>query len=357
MFKQFAVSDKFKSIVSQSNLFSSVNYIDAYYSTYNKTQFPFISMERCVAPARHHRKFGHNLDVIPSRIYTHLISGCASIYAMDLKQRFLPDGQTIFYEEGEGSYLGNFVKSAACFDREILMASKSASRRLMSDVLNVVSRGRLRFNAHELRVYKPELVEKGIYRPFVQVMPINPPGSGKNSVFEKTCARSGADCHLSWVYLDNPDADVSDEQRARLMTVLNCVVDTGHELRYRPHPRGRKDLSSTQRSWVSVDDGSDMWELICLRGEICDDTVLFGYGSTAQTNPVRMFGIKPRLVFLHRLMHEGIDRTYAQRCFENTLRLYGDDSGRIFAPASLAELEDVLVALQVSEKHAGFSAQ
>lgn len=344
VFKQFTITEQFKFYITESNLFKSVYYIDAYYSKYNKKHFPFISLERCLLPSQHHASFGCYLDRIPDDEYAYLLTGCASIYAMDLKQRFVRYGKTIFYEEGEGSYLGNFVKSAACYDRELLMTSKSRSRWLVGTVLNILSGGRLKFDTSELRLYKPDLVDVGIYRPSVQLASIAPLGSPSASVFRKSCPYEGERRHLSWVYLGNPDIDVSEGQATQLRDILERVASCNHELLYRKHPRSHETALPPRGGFVN-DDGTQMWELMCLRGDITESTVLFGFGSTAQTNPARMFGIHPVLVFLHRFMHEGIDRTYAERALEKARVLYGEDADKILVPSNMDELDAVLANL------------
>lgn len=143
-----------------------------------------------------------------------------------------------------------------------------------------------------------------------------------------------------WVFLGNPDCDVTESEFKRIQAIVTCVASHCADLLYRPHPRSRK-LPESVAAAVSQDRSESMWEIRCLNGGVDDDTVLFGFGSTAQINPVRMFGLKPTLVFLHNFLNDGIDRTCAERCYSEAKALYGEGD-KVFAPASMRELESLL---------------
>ena len=341
--KQFALGERLVAALEESGLFSSVTVIEPYYSFKNKSKVMTATLKGVLAPTWHRQKHCPKpLSKLDSD-YQYLLVGCATIYAMDMKTWFVPHGETVFFEEGEGSYLGNFVKSAACFDREILKQSKSKSRWLSSTVLNVMSAGKLRFNARRLFLYRPECVEPGIYREDLDVRaitPINPDSSIAKGLFGAPSA-----LQTNWIYLGSPDVDRDSNEQDRSLSLLRTIA-RGHEVMYRRHPRSRGDGNELPES-VSIDDSQCLWEALCLNGAVNDETVIFGFGSTAQINPVRMFDLHPTLIFLHHFMREGIDKRCAERTHRQAVLMCGEE--KVFAPASEDELDLLVEKLMVRE--------
>lgn len=343
--RQFSLGEGLIASLRESGLFSSVTVIEPYYSFKNKSGVMCATLKGVLAPAGHRQTCcPKSLSTLDSD-YQYLFAGCATVYAMDMKTWFVPDGETVFFEEGEGSYLGNFVKSAACFDREILKRSKSASRWFSSTLLNVVSAGKLRFNARQLFVYKPEYVGLGVYKEGLNLRPITSPNL--DSSIARDLFDAPARLQTNWIYLGSPDVDRDSNEQLQSLSLLRQIARCGHEVIYRKHPRSQGDGGALTGN-VLLDDSRYLWEALCLRGAINDATVIFGFGSTAQINPVRMFGIHPKLVFLHRFMSDGIDKQYAERTYRQAISMYGEE--KIFAPESEAELGCLAMELAGCER-------
>lgn len=340
---QFGFKGDVRKRIESSREFNSVNVITPYYSEQSKVGILFNSIKKGLMTRFYFQTVEKYYRDVPRKTYDCLLAGCATAYAMDVKIQFCPDGKTIFFEEGEGSYLGNFVKSAACFDREILRRSKSLARSLATTAVDLLSRHKLRFNPESLYLYRPELVDEDIYRPLIKLRRIAPLAAGPTAVVRKVFGDSADSEEMKWVFLGNPDCDVTESELERIQSIVACVASYCVDLLYRPHPRSRK-LPESVAAVVRQDRSESMWEIRCLNGGVSDDTVLFGFGSTAQINPIRMFGLKPTLVFLHKFLNDGIDRTCAERCYSEAKTLYGE-THKLFAPASMSELESLLCRL------------
>ena len=84
-----------------------------------------------------------------------------------------------------------------------------------------------------------------------------------------------------------------------------------------------------------------MWEVSCADGSVTENSVLFGYGSTAQSNPKKMFGLEPYIVSLHRLLSDSINKRYAEETFKNLKGLYVNKN-KVVAPDSTDDLEEIV---------------
>ena len=337
---QFELKGDVRERIESSGLFNSVNVVTPYYSRQSKIGTLLNSMKKGLMTKSYFQAVEKYYRGVPHKTYDCLLAGCATAYAMDVKIQFCPQGKTAFFEEGEGSYLGNFVKSAACFDREILRCSKSPTRSFATTLVDLLSRHKLRFNPDSLYLYRPELVDGGIYRPVIELRQISPLSAEPAAVVRRIFGDLADTVEAKWVFLGNPDCDVTESEFKRIQAIVTCVASHCADLLYRPHPRSRR-LPESVAAAVSQDRSESMWEIRCLNGGVDDDTVLFGFGSTAQINPVRMFGLKPTLVFLHNFLNDGIDRTCAERCYSEAKALYGEGD-KVFAPASMRELESLL---------------
>lgn len=346
--RQFSLEEGFVSTLRSSGMFESVTVVDPYYSFNGKATVALMTLQAIVGPSVHFRKYRPESLKRFEPDYSYLFAGCASIYAMDMKNWFVPHGQTIFFEEGEGSYLGNFVKSAACFDREILRRSKSLSRWVSSTMLNVVSFGRLRFNAKCLFVYRPDCVEKGVYRQNIDIRPLTPLASEVANV----AGLFDAPCKLKadWIFLGSPDVDRNSAEKSQSRYLLTRIAKSRHGIVYRKHPRSCDDDDDLPDN-IYIEDSHCLWEALCLHGVINDNSILFGFGSTAQINPARMFGLRPILVFLHHFLSDGIDRHCAERTYRQALLMCGAD--RVYAPKTEEELDCLVIQLARRERDCG----
>ena len=152
--------------------------------------------------------------------------------------------------------------------------------------------------------------------------------------------------------MGSPDVDRNLAEKSQSRSLLMCIAKEGHGVVYRRHPRscdGDDGLSDN----IYVESSHCLWEALCLHGVINDDSVLFGFGSTAQ---IKMFGLCPTLVFLHNFLSDGIDRHYAERTYRQACLMCGED--RVFAPKTEKELGNLVSKLASCEQgHRGINEQ
>ena len=348
IYRGFQISESLLSELKKANLFRNITLIDPYYRDYQQYKAAFVSLEHAISPKRHWIRFGRYLSEIPKEQYDILLAGVATVFLMDLKIRFVTEGCTIFYEEGEGSYLGNFVKSAASNDSEILIRSKTKLRGLLGKALSLASGGKMTFDAREIYLYRPELVSYNTYRKDIRIRRIDPITGDKAHAITVIFRRDQPYSRTTnWIFLGNPDLDLSEKDRTLVRKHLFDISRASNSLSYRPHPRSVIQEARELPKGVELDKGDIMWEVKCADGEISDKTVLFGYGSTAQSNPKRMFNIEPYIVSLHLLLSDNINRHYAEEMVSNLKKVYSSD--KIFVPKNDKELNSILKLLNRSK--------
>lgn len=345
IYKGFPIPEELLEGIKSTELFNRITVIEPYYRQYQQYKAAAVSLRRAVDANGHWKKFGKYLTSIPVEQYSCLVGGVATVFLMDLKQRFVPDGETYFYEEGEGSYLGNFVKSAASNDRDILVSSKSRGRRVLGTALSMLSHGSLSYSARALYLYRPELVEEGIYQSSIELRQISAINKVKAKVISSAFDYNESHpSEIRWAFLGNPDTDLSKDDQKRVRDQLVAVGNACQRILYRPHPRSAVQASEGLPESIYTDKSLPMWEIACAEGLIAGSSVLFGYGSTAQSNPKKMFDLEPYVVSLHRLISRNINTQYAEIAIANLKRIYSCPE-KVIAPNNMNELLDVIEEL------------
>lgn len=123
-----------------------------------------------------------------------------------------------------------------------------------------------------------------------------------------------------------------------LSRIMSCCQK---DLLVKPHPRD--DMSAFDNIDAAVDVRGHAMELLCAQGEIDDVSVLIGAFSTAQYIPAMIFGMRPRLLFLYKLMIA--DKNECARIdtlAEYVVALYGQDKDRICIAESETEALEFL---------------
>lgn len=341
VYDQFSIEDSLVDRIVSTGLFRDVYKVAQYEKDLLSGRAAYYTAWRIACPKRHRSFLSDVFDRVPKRKYDYLIAGVGSVFLMDVRLYFCQESVTVFFEEGEGSYFGNFVKAAASYDKEILMRSKSKSRALYSLALRMLQGQKALFNAKELYLYRPDLVSGGLYQSTIILGRINPV-SRENECLKRVFGK--AEKPLEPVHaclLGNASCDRSEEELARSQEIDLIISHELCDVVFRPHPRSKECEISRFRA---IDRSDSMWESRCLRGEVNDDSILIGYGSTAQTNPKKLFDFEPINVFLHRLMPGGMDMAYAELSYQTVCRLYRNKS-KIHCPATLDELRVVVKRL------------
>lgn len=82
----------------------------------------------------------------------------------------------------------------------------------------------LRFNPDSLYLYRPELVDGGIYRPVIELRQISPLSAEPAAVVRRIFGDLADTVEAKWVFLGNPDCDVTESEFKRIQAIVTCVA-------------------------------------------------------------------------------------------------------------------------------------
>ena len=341
--------DRMLTQARESKQYSNIIYINKYRDNTEQFGAARATILRALSFRKSVERIKEKLS-LPSNRYDILIGGSANLVLMDFKLAYVPNGPTYFVEEGEGTYIGNFIKSAATYEGEMLTAPRTRSRRALSYALFLLSGKRLKFDTKGIYVYEPELVEKGVYSDSIEInsllngsklidLPAAQAFAEKNQKFD--------DQETRCVYLGLPYGDIDHSEIATIEATSKIVVGSfGRDAIYRVHPRGREDIPEAFAFGGTVDTGESSWEGLFLSRQLSQKTVLIGFGSSAQSNPKRMFGLEPNNVFLHRLIPDGALKSNAEKSYQMMKKRYKNQT-KLHAPTCFDELNSIIETIRV----------
>jgi hypothetical protein len=330
--------------VKESSLFRKVTCLMDYHRMDEQMQAVRATYRRII----HNKKYRGNLPAFFKNKqfeYQYLIGGVTTLFFVDLKDICSSDVKTILIEEGEGTYLGNCVKSASLPDDSILVKSKSFGRRILANSLRIMSKDKLNLHVVEISVYRPDLLRSDIYRSDIKITPLLNGRLWDDLDLKVFSLKDNKKIsHIDEpIILALPLMDLFGDSRASYVNVLTHLSTVlMNKAIYRTHPRGRMDAGEIGLNFITDDNSKQSWEILCLNNCITSNNILLGFGSTAQGNPKKIFGKEPYNIFLHRFLPESSLKKNAEASF-NALRGLYSDGHRIVAPKSFYELDEVLV--------------
>lgn len=258
---------------------------------------------------------------------------------------------SVMFDDGSGSRNAAVATPFALFDDIVDYSHVKAGRAVRMKhrakyALNCLTRGRLRFNVTDLFVFQPDDEVRACYRD-VQVRGLEVPAEHEGAISPEVLARSesveryrNVKAVVFGTSRRNAGPSEGEELLNRCLDAAVSVFGSENVL-FRPHPLGViDDLPSD----VSIDEGYDLWEGLCMAGAVQPSHVLIGLASTALLASMRFGGVEPTIVSVHR-MKSGKESFAADAFFDQVVSACSDGS-RVFAPATMEELEAVFRRLK-----------
>lgn len=250
------------------------------------------------------------------------------------------DPKTVLVEDGLGTYNGEMFDNISFLDDIIVLDSKDP---LKTKIKHMAKKGLALIAGQTL--YHPETlyllggVEQARARyKNIELQQNMPPNSENSELFEEVFPIKSNNLYRDHRFVFLATADLDDETKKNEEQFFNVISGSLCEkILLRSHPREERTFETIQE--YDVDTSGDLWEMLCAKHYVNDNTVLFSLCSTAQLNPRLVFGAEPYVVFLYRLLPNGscIDKESAERTFEQVLDLYTNKS-KVMAPRSIEEL-------------------
>lgn len=290
------------------------------------------------------RKYGVNLI---RESYDRLVFASATPLAHDLRRFCLKaDGTATLIDDGLGSHTATIYTYLSILDRVVQIDNptfNSINYKLKDKIkvmINIITSNKYKFGIDSIRLFRPTREEIGRYKQEVQVDELLISEEAKcavKEVFPTESLPAYRCCEA--VYFTFPGdvgEDVLSIERS-VLDIISCIVPN---LIVRLHPRRVMEKHLLKCS-VQIDDGRVAWEPAVASGIIREETVLFGFGSTAQLSPNLLFGSEQPIVVLSELLPDACEIKKTSRIIlSDAIARYGH-SEKIYRPRSFDELRAV----------------
>lgn len=287
------------------------------------------------------RRFNSTFPELAGLSFDCLITSCADRPALEAKRFLVPEGETYFIDDGEGTRTGFVLRPLACFDDNAARSARTESVggkcRYMTRLLANRVIGR-RANLNLKRIYS-FAIDAAFAKQTYNYIPVTAIGVGDNcdlpaKIVNTACPTNDYSA-VDQIYLSLP-GDMDSKVLGRELELVKLMMDSSNgQLRIRLHPRRSSD--DFKQFTGSILDRA-FWESLVLNGTIDDSVTLIALGSTAQSSPFTLAGVEPRCVYLYRLFgSEIVDLEPFNEMAKNLKGAYHDPE-RVAVPSCEAEL-------------------
>ena len=233
-----------------------------------------------------------------------------------------------YYEDGMGSYSGDFNKDFA-----------STGRKFFSKIFKV---GYNVIPVSSLFIYRPEICTSTVAGTMKKLpSPCSDFSNMAAKVFDvRTDYKPVSEGVLWFGEFHYRDIDLQ---------IINIIRECGHKVTIRMHPKS-KDREEYIKLGLPFDDEKMMWE-ISISGNDFSGVTLIGSHSTAMITPKLLYNIEPIIVMTYKLYHFA-DNRYLSRieAFADQIKALYSDSSRVFIPSGIDELRDIFKNLNRTDK-------
>ena len=335
---QFPMAREYADRIERSGFFSAVECIDASHWS-SKHQGHRYLFEALLRPIANEKRFRSATTLFLKNKYDVLVCSSATRIALEIKRYLLPDGETVFFDDGIGSHNGGVFTSFGCLDMASfcrlpfglgIKGVKSITK--YCGCLLAGKRGQL--NISRIYLFHPSAQDYERYgEDRVEQLDIDALRQNL-ALFDPSFKKSPERTPLKAVYLALPDDAPSfmlDVEKKTIEILKAYETD----LTVRRHPRSQHLCSSI---YSNGDDwGGLLWEALIVGGTVTCNTRLYGMGSSAQIHPKTLFAVEPDVIFLHKLLPEGSVRKKLDKQYLELLTQYSEKT-KVIAPENEFEL-------------------
>ena len=265
--------------------------------------------------------------------YNYILASLTTFFEMLIRCKN-PSAKLIFFEDGIGNYVSDFVSSEPI--RSILF-------------LKIFGKKVPSFVPSELFLFQPELLDENTsVVEKIGRIPFDEQRFKKILFYVLGEAESGKKGYRLY-FLQTPYKDFgSKKSNLSIRKVDSAILDLLDTYRekcvVRIHPRHKETISTK----LKLDENNKMWELKCAE-EINDDSVLLSYYSTGQFTPKILYGAEPWIIFYYRLVYQD-NRSMVGKLdafIEKFKKLYSHPE-KIIILERINELEEILIKLNLN---------
>lgn len=298
-----------------------------------------------VSPVKKDKRFENTFPDLVKNKYRRLYCAFPEKIALEAKRICVPNGATVFYDDGTASRNDTVFKTFSCFDEKALSVNsdKVALEKIKYHAKRLLIKAipkNARLNIEELRIFSPVKTDH-IQKAGIKVNPIRIPMGFE--LHEKVMLLKHDKCTTlrkdDFIYLTLPaglkGSTLANEQR--ILRVMDKAL--GDRLKIRVHPRR---LKSDFDEFGTAIIGDEFWELLIAKGEITEESTLIAVASTAQMTPKMIFGVEPRLILLHELfpVFEGTFTGCSQ--IERDIKAMYSKPEKVMVPKEITDIETLI---------------
>lgn len=290
------------------------------------------------------RKYGICLE---RESYDRLVFASATPLAHDLRRFGLKTGGlATLIDDGLGSHTATIYTYLSILDRVVqtdIPTFNSIKYRIKDTIkilINIATSNKYKFGIDSVKLFSPTKTEMGRYRREILVDELRISGEAKcaiKEVFPTESLPAYRCCDA--VYFTFP-SDVGEDALSIEKSALDIISRIVPNLIVRLHPRRGMEKFPLERS-VQIDDGRDAWEPAVASGILREDTVLFGFGSTAQLSPNLLFGSEQPIVILSELLPDACEMKEISRVILSDAAARYAHKEKIYCPRNFDELETI----------------
>ena len=270
-----------------------------------------------------------------------IVASCADRATLEAKRFSVPHGRTVFIDDGEGTHIGFILQPLACFDQLAARATrvpglKGQVKHAVRTVANRLVGKRSNLAIQCIYALNPDMDQMAQIYGDIPVGSLDPRAVPQADL-SLICQASDVEAYRNarFIYLSFPGDMPSAVLERELQVVREMEEHTGNRIWIRLHPRRNAEDFGAYSELIL---GEAFWEALVFGGVIDSSKCLIGSGSTAQSSPFTLYGVKPQCIYLHRLFKDVIAETGPfERAAQNLRQAYGRDQ-KIDTPQSIADL-------------------
>lgn len=273
---------------------------------------------------------------------------CSSVTPMSLvaKKFFVPQGFTVFFDDGSGSHNGNVFKPFACQDDVLSrhsksMSSKEKTKRVIKRLVSKIPFVDSRYDIKALLLFSPTKDDAAVYSGIeIGTIPLPKKSGFASSILSPDISLERYH-NLKWIFLSTSRTASAKVRDAEVKLACSLSQQIGDCFAIRLHPnRDVDDFKSCLHALLPSD---DLWECLLLDGVITDKTCLIGYGSSCQLHPNSLCGLEPTVIFLYDVLSNTVDDVAPSlRLSAETLKKRYKNKERVSIPSCYSELLEIM---------------
>lgn len=231
--------------------------------------------------------------------------------------------ETIYFDDGIGSYLGNSLYSIRKSDwllRRLIIGKKGTE---------------INFTRY---LYFPELVNRQLNEGIYKVNKLNFVEDTEKikNVFQREYTKKIKENIIFLQVIDNEIlGDAGEKAMKKIMDLL--FKESKGNMIIKPHPRDKREKNLKYQYFEK----NIPFEVECLFNNM-DNKILISICSTASVTPKLLFGQEPKVIFLYKILSKYIKIDNEIEEFFNRFKEIYNDKSKIMIPSNVSELVKII---------------